>query len=766
MNSQLGYLLKGLVLTFSLLFYFSPDASAAQVQLSWPSDSVQVAGYNVGYGTSAGDYTTTVNAGNTTTATLSNLSSSAYYIAVQSYDSNNDVSAYSPALVVEPLTASAGSGGSISPSGSFFQTQGASQTFTITPASGYQVSQVLVNGVSVGAVTSYTLSNIAAANNISATFAPISYTITASSGANGSISPSGAVSVNSGASQSFTITPAAGYTVSGVSVDGASVGAVTNYTFSNVTATHTIAASFSAQAPVTYTITASAGANGSISPSGAVSVNSGASQSFTITPATGYHVSGLTVDGASVAAAASYTFSNVTATHTIAATFAVTTYTITATAGANGSISPSSAVSVNSGASQSFTITPAAGYHVSGLTVDGASVAAATSYTFSNVTATHTIAAAFAATTYTITATAGANGSISPSATVSVSSGASQTFTITPAAGCHVSAVSVDGVSVGAVIGTSVGEVASYTFNTVSSNHTISATFASSSTAVADAGPAQTVAEGSAVTLNGLNSTDAGGPGIASYSWVQTGGTSVALSNPHAPNPVFWAPSSKEGALTFSLTVTDKNGLNSTSNCIVNVVSNTMPPVANAGPDQAVGEWTIVTLNGSQSSGDIYSYNWKQIDGPPVAISDPTLPQPTFVAPQTVGVPASMSFMLTVTDSSGLATTDICFVNVTWADLPPQAIAGFDLNANAGSIVTLDGSKSRASNGIAGYRWQQTEGTPVTLSSPVSATPQFTAQNGAKYGNTLTFRLILTDTAGMRSRANGTVNVKQLLMVF
>jgi hypothetical protein len=72
------------------------------------------------------------------------------------------------------------------------------------------------------------------------------YTITASAGANGSISPSGSVVVNQGANQTFTITPNSGYQVSTVTVDGASVGAVTSYTFSNVQANHTISATFTA----------------------------------------------------------------------------------------------------------------------------------------------------------------------------------------------------------------------------------------------------------------------------------------------------------------------------------------------------------------------------------------------------------------------------------------------------------------------------------------------------------------------------------------
>ncbi|HXC02605.1 MAG TPA: polysaccharide lyase family 7 protein, partial [Opitutaceae bacterium] len=70
------------------------------------------------------------------------------------------------------------------------------------------------------------------------------FTITASAGSNGSISPSGTVTVNSGASQSFTITPSSGFVVSSVTVDGASQGAITTYKFSNVTANHTISATF------------------------------------------------------------------------------------------------------------------------------------------------------------------------------------------------------------------------------------------------------------------------------------------------------------------------------------------------------------------------------------------------------------------------------------------------------------------------------------------------------------------------------------------
>jgi hypothetical protein len=317
--------------------------------------------------------------------------------AVTSYtftnvQANHTISA-SFAIDTYTITASAGANGSISPSGSVTVNYGANQSFTITPNTDYHVADVLVDGVSVGAVTSYTFTAVSANHTISASFAIDTYTITATAGANGSISPSGAVSVSAGANQSFTITPDPGYHVADVLVDGVSVGAVTSYTFTNVTANHTIDASFAID---TYTITATAGANGSISPSGAVSVSAGANQSFTITPDPSYHVADVLVDGVSVGAVTSYTFTNVQANHTISASFAIDTYTITASVGANGSISPSGAVSVNAGASQAFTITPDTGYHVDDVLVDGASVGAVTSYTFTNVTADHTISASFA----------------------------------------------------------------------------------------------------------------------------------------------------------------------------------------------------------------------------------------------------------------------------------------------------------------------------------------------------------------------------------
>ena len=66
------------------------------------------------------------------------------------------------------------------------------------------------------------------------------YTIKATAGAGGSISPSGNVSVREGRDQTFIITPDKGYAVANVKIDGKSIGAAKSYTFENVSRTHTI----------------------------------------------------------------------------------------------------------------------------------------------------------------------------------------------------------------------------------------------------------------------------------------------------------------------------------------------------------------------------------------------------------------------------------------------------------------------------------------------------------------------------------------------
>jgi len=142
------------------------------------------------------------------------------------------------------ISASADTGGSITLLDNVKVNYGESQTFTITPNTGYRIKDVKVDGSSVGAVAIYTFENVSSDHIIEAIFEPITFTITASAGFGGTITPSGSVTVNYGDSKTFTVTPTSGYKISNVKVDGASKGTISSYTFSNITSDHKIEATF------------------------------------------------------------------------------------------------------------------------------------------------------------------------------------------------------------------------------------------------------------------------------------------------------------------------------------------------------------------------------------------------------------------------------------------------------------------------------------------------------------------------------------------
>jgi len=382
------------------------------------------------------------------------------------------------------ITAIAGDNGNIVPEGQIEINAGESFEFTMIPDAGFEVADVSVDGVSVGAVTSYLFKNVLADHTIVVSFKEVKvpyYNITATSEGNGTIKPSGTLhevyNVYKGDSLDFVMTPDADHKVKDVQVDGISVGQRTTYTFENVTADHSIHVVFEAEVvEKEYTITAVAGANGTIDHYGEVKINAGDSFNFTMFPESGFEVEDVSVDDKSVGAADSYLFENVQADHTIAVSFKaveVPYYSITTSSEGNGRISPSGMVSVYKGDRQTFVMTPDADSKVKDVQVDGVSVGQITTYTFENVTADHRIHVVFEAGVvekkYTITASSGPNGSISPNGDVEVYEGTDATFTMKADDGYDVAEVEVDGLPV--------GKKTSYTFENVMSNHTVRVTF-------------------------------------------------------------------------------------------------------------------------------------------------------------------------------------------------------------------------------------------------------------------------------------------------
>lgn len=721
------FLLASLLL-IGLVSLVSPTKLyAAQVTLAWNANTEpEVVGYKIYYGEASRSYPSfvKVEGRETTTCNISDLPDGrALYFAATAYDASGTESDFSEELVCYAISATAGPGGSISPSGMYLAEKGGSQTFTITPATGYHIADVLVNGASVGPVSTYTFTAIAATQSISASFAADvkTYTISSSAGPNGTISPLGTVPVNQGANQTFTITPATNYKVLDVVVDGTSVGPVTSYTLNSVTANHTISATFALK---TYTITASAGANGTITPSGTATVNHGASQTFTITPATNYNVADVIVDGKSVGPLPSYTLSAITADHTISATFALKTYTIKASAGTNGTISPSGTVTVNHGASQTFTITPETNYKVADVVVDGTSVGPVTSHTLSAVTADHTVSATFSAENQPPVAAAGPEQTVKEGEVVKLS-GLNSTdpddgidsylwvqlsgTPVIPVEGIKTAETSFTAPPVGME-----GESLSFRLTVTDkagqakTDDCIVNVVWVNVPPVANAGPQQTVPEWENVMLDGSQSSDPDG-GALTYFWEQTAGPSVELSNPNDARPTFTAPEvgAEGGSLTFNLTVTDNGGLKSSAACIVNVTWVNQVPVAQAGADQNATVGQVVVLDGSQSSdpdGGTLTYAWRQTAGWPVTLSNPAAMSPTFTVPAEAANGVPLAFSLTVKDNGGLTAEDSCSVTVTAPTGPDLTGAWESFSANSYYLTGLFRAKNAGTQKSAKFK--------------------------------------------------------------
>jgi len=139
------------------------------------------------------------------------------------------------------------------------------------------------------------------------------------------------------------------------------------------------------------------------------------------------------------------------------------------------------------------------------------------------------------------------------------------------------------------------------------------------------------------------------------------------------------SPISKNTKLTFKLKVRFASGKEDNDDTKVYVLDRdddedddrdaNDPPRADAGPDQTVPEKSTVTLNGLNSSDPddgVVSYQWKQVAGQSVFLSDPTDDQPIFEAPSfNDSGDKPLIFELLVTDDGGLQSSDSTTVSVS-----------------------------------------------------------------------------------------------------
>ena len=164
-------------------------------------------------------------------------------------------------------------------------------------------------------------------------------------------------------------------------------------------------------------------------------------------------------------------------------------------------------------------------------------------------------------------------------------------------------------------------------------------------------------------------------------------------------------------------------------------------PVADAGPDQHVAEFQLITLDGSGSfiydPCSVLEYEWDQLVGPAVDLTDPTGMHPTFM-PEIEG---EYRFELVVIGDEDFSEPDEVFILV--GNQPPTADVGPNKVTPVSGRVTLDGSGSYDPDHIdeLSYKWTQLEGPEVRLGNVDTATPSFICEEEGIY----VFELVVSD---------------------
>ncbi|KAM9302853.1 dyslexia-associated protein KIAA0319 homolog isoform 2-T2 [Morus bassanus] len=249
---------------------------------------------------------------------------------------------------------------------------------------------------------------------------------------------------------------------------------------------------------------------------------------------------------------------------------------------------------------------------------------------------------------------------------------------------------------------------------------------------------------------------------IVSYHWEEIKGP-LREQKASADTPVLHLSNLVPGNYTFRLTVIDSDGAaNSTIASLTVNKPVDYPPIANAGPNQAVTlPQNFITLNGNQSSDDheIVSYEWSlspKSKGKVVAMQGVRTPYLQLSAMQE----GDYTFQLTVTDSARQqSTAEVTLIVQPENNIPPVAVAGPDKELTFPvESTTLDGSKSQDDQGIVFYHWENISGpSSVQMEDGDKAIATVT---GLQVG-TYRFRLTVKDQQGLSSASVLSITVKE-----
>ena len=414
------------------------------------------------------------------------------------------------------VTATSGEGGAIDPTGTTLVKKGTSKTFNVVPATGYEVANVVVDGIDLGPIAYYTFERVGTDHTISATFQKaqaggeiaIFSVLTTVAGEGGAVQPAGQTKVATGETVNVTFVPDEGYQLASVKVNGRKVEVTDNTYALTMDQNYAVTADFEAIPDVPQVMFENdfESVSGDKFPFHGWTVK-GQDTNSTWKQYTYYNWKSEGNDSKHAyitndwtGAQDEYLISPVvdlsaTRDGVLTFDFAYGEYGIK-----NKTFTATVEVSTDGGKTwnaiwnfqDSYTGQQASNYIISGsaeVPVPAEYNVAGVQFAFRYVhphedtigqlaidnVKLMAVETGEAAQKYTIAATAGEGGSITPNGDVSVKEGASQTFAITADNGYEIADVLVDGNSVGAV--------ETYTFDEVKANHTISASFSKTTSA-------------------------------------------------------------------------------------------------------------------------------------------------------------------------------------------------------------------------------------------------------------------------------------------
>ncbi|MBN1208153.1 MAG: myxosortase-dependent M36 family metallopeptidase [Myxococcaceae bacterium] len=266
---------------------------------------------------------------------------------------------------------------------------------------------------------------------------------------------------------------------------------------------------------------------------------------------------------------------------------------------------------------------------------------------------------------------------------------------------------------------------------------------------IADAGADLEGLSRESVTIRG-SATDPDEDAVT-YAWTQLEGPEVTLADGDTATPVFTAPDVKEDTVLRFQLVASAKGLSSDPDTVsVTLKKNNRHPVGRGPAAFEANEGTAVTFDATQSSDpdeDALTFQWVQTGGPLVQVTGENSATLQFTTPE-VNADTLVTFNLTVKDTDAAESVVPVTVKVLNVNKAPTALARKVSGSVSGETITLDALGSKDPDGDAlSYKWEQTAGPQVSLSSTAEATVTFQAPE-TEANAQLSFKLTVTDAKG------------------